>query len=112
MIDSLPNECISPREVDSLRAVVKADTGWEKAKRSGIGAVPQGTAYVACERLLSGLRDINLLVVPVGELERFAPGISGHGPGWVTAVLEQKMHETPGKDAVSFVGNIRDAAKG
>lgn len=110
-IDALPNETVSQREAESLRSIVKAETGWDKAKRAGRGAVPQGNAYEACERLLSGLREINLLVVPIGELERFAPGIPGHGPAWVTAVLELKLHEAPGTDAVSFVQRIRSAAE-
>lgn len=109
-IDTLPNETISRREAESLRAILKAESGWDKAKRSGLQAVPQGDAYEASERLLTGLRNAGLFVVPVGELERFAPGVPGHGPSWVSAVLEQKLHETPGHDALEFVKGIRDSA--
>lgn len=110
-IEALPHESISPREAEGLRAVIKAEGGWDKAKRSGLSAVPQGPAHEACTRLLHTLRGLGLMVVPVGELERFAPGVSGHGPGWVTAVLEQQLHEAPGTDAKLFVSGIRTAAR-
>lgn len=109
MIDSFPNEVIDRKESEALRAVIKAESGWDKAKRSGIQAVPQGNAYEACERLLIGLQAVGLFVVPVGELERFAPGVPGHGPSWISAVLEQKLHEAPGRDALEFVQSIRES---
>ena len=111
-IDALPNETLTAREADALRAVIKAENGWDKAKRAGLSAVPQGPAYEACARLLAALERLGMLVVPVGELERFAPGVPGHGPGWVTAVLEQKLHEAPSTDARLFVSAIRSAAQG
>ncbi len=109
-IEALPNEVVSRKEAEGLRAVIKTDSGWDKAKRSGLQGVPQGDAYEACARLLANLQSAGLFVVPVGELERFAPGVPGHGPSWVTAVLEQKLHETPSPDAVAFVKSIRRAA--
>lgn len=109
-IDALPNETVNRKEADALRTLLKAESGWDKAKRSGAQAVPQGDAYEACQRLLAGLRDAGLCVVPVGELERFAPAVPGHGPSWVSAVLEQKLHEAPGRDALDFVKGLRDSA--
>jgi hypothetical protein len=109
-IDAIESEILTPRQADSLRALLKAESGWDKAKRAGKSAVPQGPAYEACERLLTGLKSLGVMVVPVGELERFAPGIPGHGPGWVTEVLEQKLHQAPGAEARAFVATIRDAA--
>ena len=109
-LDAFPNEALSRQEVESLRTLMKAESGWDKAKRSGLQAVPQGDAYRACERLLAGLRETGLCVVPVGELERFAPSVAGHGPSWVSAVLEQKIHESPGHDALEFVKGIREVA--
>jgi len=88
-LDGLPNEFISASEAESVRRIIRSDTGWDKAKRAGLSAVPQGDAYAACERLLKGLQDINLLVVPVGELERFEPRIAGHGPAWVSALIHR-----------------------
>lgn len=109
-IDAMSSETITRREAEQLRAAIRSETGWDKAKRSGTKAVPQGNASEVCKRLLIGLRELGLLVVEVGELERFAPGVAGHGPAWVTEVLEQKLHEAPGSDAVKFVRGIRVAA--
>lgn len=108
-IDSSPKEVLDRKEAESLRALIRVETGWDRAKSAGIQAVPQGDAYEACQRLLIGLRAAGLFVVPVGELERFAPGVPGHCPSWVSAVLEQKLHEAPGRDAIEFVQSIRDA---
>lgn len=110
-IDALPNEVLTPREAETVRAIVKADDGWDKAKRSGTVAVPQGDPYEACERLLANARAIGLLIVPVGEVERFSPGTPGHGPQWVTAALERKVHENPGQPARDFVAAILAAAQ-
>lgn len=109
-IEDLPSETISRRDAEQLRSIIRADTGWDRAKRSGQAAVPQGSASEACARIILRLRGLRLLVVEVGELERFAPSVSGHGPRWVTEVLEQKLHEAPGRDAAEFVSRIRDAA--
>lgn len=109
-LDALPTEVLSRQEVESIRALIKAESGWDKAKRAGLQAVPQGNASQACERLLAGLQQTGLCVVPVGELERFAPNVAGHGPSWVSTVLEQKIHESPGHDALEFVKAIREMA--
>lgn len=109
-IDALPNETIDRREAELLRAAIRTESGWDKAKRSGISAVSQGDAYEACRRLLDGLKLARLLVVPVGELERFVPGVPGHGPGWVTTVLDRDLHRTPSHEAIEFVTSIREAA--
>ena len=105
------NEVLTRSDVDALRAILKADTGWDKVKRSGLSAVPQGNAFQAAEGLLNDLARQRLFVVPVGELERFAPGVPGHGPGWVNEVLEQRTHESPSADAISFVTAIEESAK-
>jgi hypothetical protein len=105
----LPDQ-INEKQAHDLRGVVKAESGWDMAKRAGIEALPQGDSADAGRRLLDRLKDIGLLVVPVGELERFAPEVSGHGPPWVVEVLERGLHKSPSDKAKSFVEMIRDAA--
>lgn len=108
-LDVVPNEVIDRKDAEALRAIIKVETGWDKAKRSGMQALPQGDAYAACGRLLSGLRSAGLHVVPVGELERFVPEVAGHGPSWVSTVLGNNLHVSPGRDATEFVRGIRNA---
>lgn len=89
----LRDEALSKRDVEGLRSVLRIESGWDKAKRAGVSAVPQGPAHAACIDLLAQLVLAGLLVVPVGELERFVPAVAGHGPAWVTEVLKGKLHE-------------------
>lgn len=109
-IDALDGEIVDERSAEALRAVIRAESGWDKAKRSGIEALPQGDAYTAATRLLESLASIGLLVVPVGELERFAPGVGKHGPAWVADVLEKRLHLEPIPAAAAFARAIRRAA--
>ena len=109
-IDANDGQIVDVRAVRDLRAMLHSETGWDKAKRSGISAVPHGEARAACERLAANLKGVGLLVVPVGELEGFAPAIGGHGPAWVTEVLQNSLHVSPSRDAHDFVTSIRATA--
>lgn len=101
-------DTITEKDAQKLRAVIRADTGWDRAKRAGISTVPAGDPYRACERLIEGLSLAGLLVVPVGELERFEPSVSGHGPSWASDVLAAGLHKSPSADALAFVSLLRD----
>lgn len=92
-LDGIAGELLTKKDATSLRGVIKIESGWDKIKRSGLTAVPQGAAYESCTKLLSQLKTIGLLVVPVGELERFVPSVAGHGPAWVTEVHERGLHD-------------------
>lgn len=100
------------RAIDALKGILRLDSGWEKVKRSGLAAVPQGDPYKACQNLLGNLRDYNIFVVPVGYLERFIPQIGGHGPGWVADVLAQRLHDDVSLSELrNFVRRLRDRAR-
>jgi energy-coupling factor transporter ATP-binding protein EcfA2 len=103
-------EVLTTGDVDSLRAILKPDSGWDKVKRAGLSGVPQGSATASAQLLLEELQAAGLFVVPVGEIERFAPAIGGHGPAWVNEVLAQRAHLTPSTDAVTFITAIEAAA--
>ncbi len=107
-LDSAVNEVLTARDIENLRAITRAETGWDKVKRSGTAAVPQGDAFAATERLLAALAKSGILVVPVGELEGFARTVPGHGPAWVSAVLEQGLHKAPSGEALDFTHRIKD----
>ncbi|CAN5585764.1 hypothetical protein BH11ACT6_BH11ACT6_12960 [soil metagenome] len=109
-LDGVDNEILTTKDAERLRAIVRAESGWDKAKRSGIAAVPQGDAFAACERLLGSLTNLGILIVPVGELEGFARIVSGHGPAWVSEVLERGLHESPGNEARDFVEKIKSTS--
>lgn len=92
-IENIEGETVGKRESEKLRSMIRVESGWDKVKRAGISAIPQGEAYESCQRLLQALKRIGLMVVPVGELERFVPSVGGHGPAWVTQVHQRGLHE-------------------
>lgn len=111
ILDSGATATLGKKDLDRLRTELKTESGWDKAKAGGLAALPQGDPARAGERLLEGLRKIGLLVVPVGELERFATTVNGKGPSWVSEVLSQRLHETPGTDAAAFAEALRSATR-
>jgi hypothetical protein len=90
-----------------LRGIVKLEDGWSRAKQGGLSVLPQGEASESGKRLVAVLGAMGLYVVPVGELERWAPGVAGHGPQWTAGALEAKIHEQSGSHA-EFVGQLVD----
>ncbi|MFJ4228404.1 ATP-dependent nuclease [Paenarthrobacter nicotinovorans] len=105
-LDGIQGPNISKQEMETLRSALRAESGWDRAKRSGIDAIPQGDPSKRAAALLKALESFGLLVVPVGELERFVPSVAGHGPAWVTEVLNQGLHKSPGVTAREFVQTI------
>jgi hypothetical protein len=81
---------VDRKAADRIREVLRQTSPWSEAKLSGIRAVPGSQAYETASQLLAELKTLGLHVVPVGELERFCPSVSGHGPEWVAEVLEKK----------------------
>jgi energy-coupling factor transporter ATP-binding protein EcfA2 len=99
------------KALERVRRPIRSDSGWDKAKRAGKSEVPQGNPSAACARVLKALEDGGLLVVPIGELERFVPEVGGHGPAWVAEVHRQGLHSNlDNAAAVGFVKAIRTAA--
>ncbi|WP_205474223.1 ATP-dependent endonuclease [Nocardioides sp. SYSU D00038] len=73
---------------------------WPRLKEAGRAAVPPGEPTGRLDALLGALRDVGLLVVPVGEMESFHRTIALHGSAWVSEMLEQRGHESclPARD--------------
>jgi hypothetical protein len=93
-----------------VREALKIENGWDRVKNTGMGGVPKGNPYNAASRLLAGLRELGIFLVPIGEMEDFAPSVSGHGPGWLADVLEQGLHESSEcDDAREFLAAALDS---
>lgn len=93
-------------DVEAIRGTPRLNDGWQIVKRAGIAALPAGDAYEAGGRLIGRLASGGLFVVPVGELERWFPEISGHGTKWVTDALAANLHaraDTPVWDFMTTV---------
>lgn len=100
-------EVVSVKALAPVREALKIENGWDRVKNTGIAGVPKGDPYGAASRLLNGLADLGIFLVPIGEMEDFAPSISGHGPGWLAGVLEGGVHESSECDpAREFLGAV------
>lgn len=91
-LTAIETPTLRKEDSEKIRQLVRSGSGWDRVKRGGKTEVPQGDASARVTKLLATLRDVGLFVVEVGELERFAPAVPGHGPAWVSAVHEQGLH--------------------
>jgi hypothetical protein len=91
-IDAGSGAALSPQEVRELRDLLKTRTGWELAKKSGVGALPGGNAVDAFNAILAAASSVGLLVLPIGELERFHPEVGGNKQAWLRQVFERSLY--------------------
>lgn len=84
-----------PKNFEDVKQLLRTESGWDRVKKAGITAVPQGDPRAATDRLLDRLGKVGLFIVPVGAVEGFVPDVGGHGPGWVAEVLERNFHIAP-----------------
>ncbi|MBN9157054.1 AAA family ATPase [Microbacterium sp.] len=104
---------ITPKSLTPVREALKIENGWDRVKNSGLAGVPKGDPYNAASRLLSALRELRIFLIPLGEMEDFVPGVSGHGPAWLSDVLEQRLHESSvGDPARHFFRDVLAAISG
>ena len=58
-------------------------------KKSGIRALPNGDPQEAIGDLNTALKQVDIYLPLVGELENFIPTVGGHGPSWVENVINK-----------------------
>lgn len=88
ILDASATENLSTEELSCIRDSISVVSKWEPLKKSGITAIPAGDATDAFVKMNKILKDDDIYIVPVGELECFVKTIGGHGPEWVNRVLE------------------------
>lgn len=94
-LGSDPAAPLSEAQSRAIRKLTKVEDGWKSVRASGgKSAFPSGHATATLERLIEHLSALGLFVVPVGALEGWARSIGGHGPTFVQAALEARVHET------------------
>jgi uncharacterized protein YbjT (DUF2867 family) len=101
LLDRAGDSAVVTKEIaDEIRESVKRESPWRRIREmGGINALPRGDASRAASALLDRLRTYGLCVVPVGDLERWAPHIGRHGPEFVNRALEGGVHEQEGHHA-------------
>lgn len=87
------------RLVNRIVSQVSTSEQRERAKRGGLAGLPAGDVTRSAAELIDTLRDLRILIVPVGELECFDRTLGGHGPAWVSNALNARRHvSTPEAD--------------
>jgi AAA domain, putative AbiEii toxin, Type IV TA system len=99
---------LEPRGAALIKKAAQLGDSWGVAKRGGLSVLSQGPVFQTATRLLEGLKQLGLFVVPVGELERWVPEIPNKGPRWVGDVLESKKHADPHAPAREFVKEVAE----
>jgi energy-coupling factor transporter ATP-binding protein EcfA2 len=88
-----------------VKASLSLDDPWSSPKRHGLSAFLGDRP--AADRLFAGLAEQGVVVVPVGELERFAPSVGvAKGKNWLPAALAAGAHETDA--AIKFARALAD----
>jgi hypothetical protein len=106
VLDQATDATLTPDQASEIRQITRVDDAWRRAKQAGLSIVPQGEPSQRATRLIDALASLGLFVVTVGEIERWAPDIPGHGPAWVGAAIEQRRHEDPRSGAATFVESV------
>lgn len=104
-----------PKAVEAkIKRIFKSISPWDDVKRAGRAAISPGQATKQFDYLSEKCGSVGLWIVPVGELEGFCRSIEGgHGPGFVTSVLEERSLETDEEleEARKFVSKIWQRAR-
>ena len=99
---------LTKEDIKKIVACVKTVSKWKNLKEYGKNAISAGDASKAFENIDKVLREHNIHVVPVGELENFVKVVGGHGPSWVNEVLKEHpdLEDDVYKAAKEFVKGI------
>lgn len=83
---------LQKKDEETLRKLIRVESGWDETKRYGTAAVPAGDATSRVERLIAHLREIGLFVVEEGQLEGFVRSVGNRGPRWLSEVHRRGLH--------------------
>lgn len=91
LLESSHEAALDDATLNRIRALLKSDGGWQSVKSGGMDMIPKGEARAAADELRAIFSARGFHLVPVGELEGFAPHLGGHGPGWVAKALTMDL---------------------
>ncbi len=113
IVDSSTDATIDDDVLERVRSLLRSEGGWQAVKRGGLDAIPKGDARRDADALLRILAGRGLHVVPVGELEGFAPHLGSHGPAWVAKALAldlvRGVETARARDFVRSLGLLTEA---
>lgn len=74
--------------------LVNQASSWDMVKHLGLQGLAPGPSFTAGGELINALKDVGLLVVPIGEMEDYDKNINLHGAGWVSEALAANLHRS------------------
>ena len=89
IIDSSKDKDLSKQEINSIYKELEFTSKWGLIKKTGESAIPSGDGTKAYNYIKEYLKGLGVFLVGVGELENFIRSVGGHGPDWVSNVLEE-----------------------
>lgn len=92
---------------NKIKKLLKKTNSFHLLKESGAHMIPNGNCRVEYETLRDFLAGNNIYLVEDGEIEKFIPTVSGHGPKWVNSVFETypDLNDIVYKDVREFISN-------
>ncbi|MFN3273885.1 MAG: ATP-dependent nuclease [Paracoccus sp. (in: a-proteobacteria)] len=108
MYDDLLSYVVSVSSVEfranRAASLVKSRSAWAALKEHGASGLPKGDVRRYFESLIEYLQEYGIFIVPVGEIEGFCPEVGGHGPKFVTSVLnDYSFDDEKLKGLIDFV---------
>lgn len=87
--------------------LMKQNKPWSIVKQVGYLAIPNGQASAAYEKLRDSLNSMGVYVVEKGQIEKFCITVGGHGPGFVSKLLETvDLGDAKLRDLREFIKSI------
>lgn len=86
ILDRSKDDKLPKKEIDEA---IRRKSPWARVKSDGINGLPRGELRDDAAQLLQMLERVGIYLVPGGETESFCPSIGGHGPSFVTKVLNE-----------------------
>ena len=87
--------------------LMKQNKSWSIVKQVGYLAIPNGQASAAYEKLRDNLNSMGIYMVEKGQIEQFCISVGGHGPGFVSTLLETvDLDDLKLRDLREFVKSI------
>lgn len=78
-------------KIKAIQSELKKASPWSQAKSSGKYYLPAGDATNAFNNVQEKLKEKNIQILEVGEMESFDKTVGGHGPKWVNGVLAKDI---------------------
>lgn len=85
LLDASEPEVVPKKDIENA---LKFNNHWSRFKQDGIRGLPKGSIRTVAARLIGGLSQIGIYIIPIGEIENFCPELGLHGPAYVTKLLE------------------------